>query len=99
MPHLTTLSTLVTISQDRVTTGSRSLQPLRLRNRCGEALAITICNRRGGAEAVRLTLGNEKGKLRTLFSEFALGCVEEVSHACIPKKTLPTMLSTAFLVR
>lgn len=48
--------------QDRVTTGSRRLQPVLLRNRCGEALALTISSERRGSEEVRLTLPDEKGE-------------------------------------
>ena len=44
------------LPQDRVTTGARSRQPFRMRNRCGEDLALTIRRSGGGKEEVRFTL-------------------------------------------
>lgn len=44
------------LPQDSVTTGARSRQPFRMRNRCGEDLALTIRRSGGGKEEVRFTL-------------------------------------------
>lgn len=42
--------------QDRVTTGARIRQPFRMRNRCGEALALTVHRGTSSREEVRFTL-------------------------------------------
>ncbi|CAM9721183.1 unnamed protein product [Scytosiphon promiscuus] len=44
------------LSKDRVTTGSRIRQPFRMRNRCGEALALTVRRSTSARAEVRFTL-------------------------------------------
>ena len=60
------------LPQDRVTTGARSRQPFRMRNRCGEDLALTVCRSGGGKDEVRFTLENG-GDNAVDFGSFPVG--------------------------
>ncbi|CAM9750766.1 unnamed protein product, partial [Ectocarpus sp. 8 AP-2014] len=70
------------LSKDRVTTGARIRQPFRMRNRCGEALALTI--RRSGG--MTTTAAAAKEELRFTLAD---GGEDTVDFGSLPAEPQP----------
>ncbi|CAN0514467.1 unnamed protein product, partial [Ectocarpus sp. 12 AP-2014] len=70
------------LSKDRVTTGARIRQPFRMRNRCGEALALTV--RRSGG--MTTTAAAAKEELRFTLAD---GGEDTVDFGSLPAEQQP----------